>query len=114
MIAAPVAPPMIAVSESGVSITRHAPNSSWKPERDLEGAAVDADVLAEHEHALVAAHLLPEPVADRLEIGLLGHYLWWGVSRSSGVAYTPSSSVDGSGCGDSSARWSESFSSFFT
>ena len=29
--AAPVAPPTIAVSESGVSITRHAPNSSWKP-----------------------------------------------------------------------------------
>ena len=51
--------------------------------RDLERAAVDADVLAEHEHALVEAHLLPEPVADRLEVGLLGHYLWWGVSSSS-------------------------------
>ena len=44
--------------------------------RDLEGAAVDADVLSEHEHALVMAQLLPEPVADRLEVGLLGHYLW--------------------------------------
>ena len=31
MIAAPVAPPRIAVSDSGASITRHAPNSSWKP-----------------------------------------------------------------------------------
>ena len=31
MIAAPVAPATIAVSESGVSMTRHAPNSSWKP-----------------------------------------------------------------------------------
>ena len=29
--AAPVAPPMIAVSDSGASITRHDPNSSWKP-----------------------------------------------------------------------------------
>src|SRR5205814_10522303 len=85
-----------------------------EPERHLEGAAVHADVLAEHEDALVAAHLLPEPVADRLKVGLLGHYLWWGVSRSSGVAYTPSVSVAGSGCGDSSARWSASFRSFFT
>ena len=31
MIAAPVQPPTIAVSESGASITRHGPNSSWKP-----------------------------------------------------------------------------------
>ena len=73
-------------------------------ERDLEGAAVDADVLADQEDALVAPHLGAEPVGDRLQIGDLCHYLWWGVSRSSGVAYTPSSSVDGSGCGDSSAR----------
>ena len=29
--AAPVAPPTIAVSESGMSSTRWAPNSSWKP-----------------------------------------------------------------------------------
>src|SRR2546428_3974967 len=55
-------------------------------ERHLEGAAVDADVLADHEDALVAAHLLAEAVGDRLEIRFLGHYLWWGVSRSSGVA----------------------------
>ena len=27
----PVAPPTIAVSESGVSMTRQGPNSSWKP-----------------------------------------------------------------------------------
>src|SRR6476619_3120618 len=31
MIAAPVQPPTIAVSASGASITRHGPNSSWKP-----------------------------------------------------------------------------------
>ena len=71
--AAPVQAPTIAVSESGASITRHSPNSSWKPVRDLEGAAVDADVLADHEHALVAPHLLAEPVADRLQVGLHCH-----------------------------------------
>ena len=43
--------------------------------RDLEGAAVDADVLADHEDALVAPHLEPEPVGDRLEVGELGHLL---------------------------------------
>ena len=32
--------------------------------RDLEGAAVDADVLAEHEDALVALHLFPERLRD--------------------------------------------------
>ena len=35
MSAAPVAPPTIAVSESGVSMTRHGPNSSWKPSETL-------------------------------------------------------------------------------
>src|SRR5207247_8562020 len=64
----------------------HAPGPELllEAERHLEGAAVDADVLADHEHALVAAHLLPETVADRLQIRLLSHYLWCGVSRSSG------------------------------
>ena len=58
--------------------------------RHLERAAVDADVLAEDEYAWVEAELLPEPVADRLEVGLLRHpplpYLWCGVSSSSGEA----------------------------
>ena len=36
MSAAPVAPPTIAVSESGVSSTRHGPNSSWKPSVTLK------------------------------------------------------------------------------
>ena len=31
IIAAPVQAPTIAVSASGASITRHSPNSSWKP-----------------------------------------------------------------------------------
>jgi hypothetical protein len=55
-------------------------------ERDLERAAVHADVLADHEHALVAAHLGAQSVGDRLQVSELGHYLWCGVSRSSGVA----------------------------
>jgi hypothetical protein len=55
-------------------------------ERDLEGAPVHPDVLSDHEDALVAPHLGAEAVGDRLEVGELGHYLWCGVSRSSGVA----------------------------
>ena len=55
----------------------HAPRAELllEAQRHLEGAAVDADVLAEDEDALVAAHLLPEAVGDRLEVGLLGHLL---------------------------------------
>src|SRR5205823_694013 len=86
-------------------------------ERDLEGAAIDADVLADHEHALVAAHLHAKPIGDRLQICHLGHpqpYLWCGVSRSSGVANTPSASFAGSGSGDSSARLIASARSRFT
>src|SRR5206468_7146551 len=86
------------------------PELLLEAERDLERAAVDADVLADHEDALVAPHLLAEAVADRLEVRPFGHYLWWGVSRSSGVAKTPSVSDEGSGSGDSSARWSASLS----
>jgi hypothetical protein len=55
-------------------------------ERDLERASVHADVFADDEHALVAAHLRAEPVRDRLQVRELSHYLWCGVSRSSGVA----------------------------
>src|SRR5437016_5741314 len=40
-----------------------------KSGRDLECAAVDADVLADQEHARVALHLLPDPFADRLQVG---------------------------------------------
>src|SRR4029079_17676890 len=90
------------------------PELLLEPERHLERAAVDADVLADDEHALVAAHLGAQPVGDRLQIRELGHYLWWGVSRSSGVANTPSVSDDTSGSGDSSARLSASFNAFLT
>src|SRR5581483_11384299 len=83
-------------------------------ERDLERAAVDADVLSDQEDALVPAHLDAERVRDRLQVRELGHYLWWGVSRSSTAAYTPSKRSFGSGMGEPSARWSASFRSFFT
>ena len=45
------------------------PEAIDEPLRDLEGAAVDADVLAEHEHALVALHLFPERLRDRDQVG---------------------------------------------
>src|SRR5581483_2446480 len=105
----------------------HAPRAELllEAERDLEGAAVDADVLPDHEHALVAAHLPAEGVGDRLQVRELGHGSggwpgvevplacgrpvvhvgqWWGRYSSSGSAYTPSVSVAGSGSGDSTAR----------
>ena len=68
IIAAPVAPPTIAVSESGASITRHGAELLLEALRHLERAAVDADVLADHEDALVAPHLLrgaPSEIAWR-------------------------------------------------
>ena len=58
----------------------HAPRAELllEAERDLERAAVDADVLAEHEDALVAAHLR---CAAPSEIGLRG--------RCSSAIYLP-------------------------
>jgi len=55
----------------------HAPRAELflEAERHLERAAVDADVLAEHEDALVAPHLAAQAVRDRLEVGLFSHYL---------------------------------------
>ena len=53
----------------------HAPGAELllEAERDLERAAVHADVLADDEDALVVLHLLAETVGDRLQVGLLGH-----------------------------------------
>jgi hypothetical protein len=51
------------------------PELLLEAERHLEGAAVDADVLADHEDPLVAAHLLAEAVGDRLQIRLFSHNL---------------------------------------
>ena len=66
--AAPTAAPMIAFSASGVS--RHAIGAELldEPIGDLERAAERADVLAEAEDRLVAAHLLraaPSEIASR-------------------------------------------------
>ena len=55
---APSAQPTIACSEIGVSRTRRGPNRSKQPGGRLEDAAGGADVLAEHEDAIVALELL--------------------------------------------------------
>ena len=44
--------------------------------RDLEGAAVLGDVLAEEQHVRVAPHRLAEAVGDRVDIALLAHGAW--------------------------------------
>ena len=73
MIAAPVQ----RADDRGLGQRRveHAPVPELllEAERDLEGAAVDADVLADHEDALVAPHLGAQPVGDRLQVRELGH-----------------------------------------
>ena len=73
MCAAPAAAPTIAASAIGVSITRAVAEPGLKPFGHLERAAVGADVLAQDEDALVPLHFLPEPLAERLEIGDLRH-----------------------------------------
>ena len=40
---------------------------------DFEGTAVQPHVLSENEDALVALHLLPQPLPQRLQIGDFGH-----------------------------------------
>ena len=69
IIAAPTAAPTIAVSAIGVSMTRLLAELADEAVGDLEGATVDADVLAQEEDPLVAGHLLPEPFADRVDVG---------------------------------------------
>src|SRR6266853_2968336 len=49
---------------------------------DLEGAAVEPDVLAEDEDALVALHLLPQALAQRFEECDFGHQRVSGATRS--------------------------------
>ena len=44
-----------------------------KPFGHLEGTPVGADILAEDEDPLVPLHFLPEPLAERLEIGDFRH-----------------------------------------
>ena len=57
MSAAPEAAPTMAISEIGVSMTRSRTEVVDQPGAGLERAAVDADVLADEEDALVARHL---------------------------------------------------------
>ncbi len=54
----------------------------------LEGAAVNADVLAQQEDAVVALHLLQDALADRLHIGRqrLGRGLCGGGNADIGLA----------------------------
>jgi hypothetical protein len=53
----------------------HAVIAELRPEpvRREEDAAFLADVLAEHDHGGVAAHLVPEPLADGLDERVDGH-----------------------------------------
>ena len=44
-----------------------------QPLRNLERATINADVLAETEHVLVAIHFLEKSFANRLEVGDLRH-----------------------------------------
>src|SRR6202030_2555461 len=60
---------------------------------DLERAAEHADVLAHQQHALVAAHLLAQRLAQRLAIAHLAHVL----------ASSPRASASEICCGISSA-----------
>src|SRR4029077_18844847 len=84
-----------------------------------EYAALLADVLAEHDDALVASHLLGERVADRLDERHERHYPaspaspaacpgpvphGGGPSDGQSSAYTQSIAVDGSGSGSASAK----------
>ena len=51
--------------------------------RDAERTAVGADVLAEHEHFRIAAHLFDERFADRFQVGqLLAHVISLSVTKA--------------------------------
>ena len=66
--------PMIADSEIGVSTTRSVAELLVQSLRRAEGAAIGADILAEHEDLRVAPHFFGERFADGVEIGqLLAH-----------------------------------------
>ena len=62
-----MAVPTMPDSASGVSMQRSGPNSSCRPDGGAEDAAETADVLAQHDHARVAAHLDAQGVVHRLD-----------------------------------------------
>ena len=74
VMAAPTPMPTIVFSEIGVSRTRFSPELVEQAGRDLERAVEDADVLAHQEYALVALHLLPQGLVERLAVADDGHY----------------------------------------
>ncbi len=76
--AAPMAAPTMADSEIGVSITRIGPKRSSIPFGNLEGAAVDADILAEDEDAVVLLHFFPDAIPDGVEVGSHWHAMLLG------------------------------------
>ena len=77
----------------------------------LEGATVGADVLPQDENAGIALHLLPQALAQRLQVGDLGHHrLRYQCGGSAGgPAYTPARAEAPGGRGSSthaSVAWS--------
>ena len=73
VIAAPMAAPRMACSEIGVSMTRFGTELVEQADRGLEHPAGAGDVLADEDHAVVAAHLLGDAARDGVAIGQLRH-----------------------------------------
>ncbi len=67
--AAPTPRPAKPCSVIGVSTTRRGAEFLQQPLRDLVGALIFGDLLAHHEHVVVAAHLLGHGVAQRFAHG---------------------------------------------
>ena len=65
--------PRMPDSASGVSTTRSGPNSSSRPLGQAEDAAVDRNVLAQHDHVLVPGHFLMQGQIDGLNHVQLSH-----------------------------------------
>ena len=78
--ARPTVRPAIVVSASGVSSTRSRAERLLQAGGGAEHAAVDADVLAEHDDGRVVRHLLRERLGDRFDQRDRGH----GVASLSG------------------------------
>src|SRR6185312_3450998 len=86
----------------------HRPEAVEEAGGDAEGAAVGADVLAEHEHPLVRFHLVPQGLADGFQVGhglggLGGH-------QALTSSYTPSNALSGGGMGEARAKSTSSLS----
>ena len=73
VIAAPMAAPMIACSEIGVSRTRKRPELLEQTDGRLEHAAGLGHVLAEEHDVRIARHFLRDAADDRVAIGQFRH-----------------------------------------